>query len=420
MLECVAGYGGFGSRGVIRIGRLAVQGDGHFGLLQAFACDRVHECRVDVVRVAPQGRHREPQGRLVSAGGRSLFRQCRQLGGLVPDRRSGEVEPLAAEEWQEHAVGGKGIAEQLAEVGVFLAGVDGRDLDDGRPGGGVLGRAHHGEVEPAIFEHSSDEQDGIAVGTERGQPSGQAAVVRRRRLGREHDVFGPEYGSDGEGPEPRAGVACRSGLVGNEQHAAGGVGEGGEAGPVHLVADADTRHGDALRAELFLECEEIGRVDAVEARPVTDVDDGPACRRPREQVGSRIEHGDDVGRSERCARRERLDGIPRRRAACSREAFAERRAIDIDRGDPKPVARTGFFQDATERFRSAIALRADLTRRGVDEHHHVDGAGRLPRRCRAETDGDDRWGEIAARKTLREGDGHRLLGTNAGERHGGA
>ena len=278
LLECVA----VGNGSVVRIGRLAVQRDGHFGLLQAFACDRVHECRVDVVRVAPEGRHSEPEGRLVGPGGRSLFRQRRQLGGLVPDRRPGEVEPLAAEEWQEHAVGGKRIAEQLAEVGVFLAGVDGRDLDDGRPGGGVLGRAGHGEVEPAVFEQSADEQDGIAVGTERGQPSGQAAVVRRRRLGREHDVFGPEHGSDGEGPEPCAGVACRSGLVGDEQHPAGGVGEGGEAGPVDLVADADTRHGDALCAELFLECEEIGRVDAVEPRPVTDVDDGPACRRPCE------------------------------------------------------------------------------------------------------------------------------------------
>ena len=270
------------SRGGFVVIRLAVQADGRLGLLQALECDRVHERRIDVVWVAPEGRHSEPEGRLVGPGGRSLFRQRRQLGGLVPDRRPGEIEPLAAEEWQEHAVGRKRIAEELAEVSVFLAGVDGRDLDDGRPGGVALGRALHGEIEPAICEQSADEQDGIAVGAERRQPSGQAAIVRSRRLRREHDVFGPEHGSDGEGPEPCAGVACRSGLVGDEQHAAGGVREGGEAGPVHLFSDADARHGDPFRAELFLECEEIGSIDAVEARPVADVDDGPARRRPCE------------------------------------------------------------------------------------------------------------------------------------------
>ena len=91
---------------------------------------------------------------------------------------------------------------------------------------------------------------------------------------RERDVSRPGHGLDRETADPAAG---RSGIVadpGNGQHATRRVGKRRQTCPVHLGTDADARHRHPLIAEQGQEPGKIGRIDAVEAGAVSDVDHG--------------------------------------------------------------------------------------------------------------------------------------------------
>ena len=409
-------------RVVRRGGRVGgILGVASLGLREFLGGHSVHEARLDVVGVAPQRRHGQPQGRRMGAGGLRLPGERGQRRRLGLEGAPRDVEPFAPEQRQERPVVRERVAEQFAEVGVLEAGLGLGDLDHGLPLGVALGRALEHHVEPALLEPAPDQQDRIAVGPKRRQATGQPSVVGRGCPGRQHHVLRPEHGADGQRSQAGAGIPRRRAFLGHQQHPAGGVGHGGQARPVHLPADADARHRDPSRAQLFLDREEVGGVDAVEPRAVAHVDDRPAGRRGLEQVGRGIQNGDDVGRSERRAVGEFLEGRTGRGTGRRREAFVEGRAPDVDGRDPEAIARAGLVEEALDGVDRSGEEVARLARRRVDEQHHVDRAGGFACRRRPQADGHDRRGEITAAETLRERDRGRIVGVGrrGGARQGG-
>ncbi len=102
---------------------------GLFISLESLESDRSHERSIDVVGVAPERSHRQPQGGPMGAGGLCLAGEFGERGRLAADRGASQIQSLAAEERQEDAVAVAGVSRQFDEERILLAGLRRRNLD---------------------------------------------------------------------------------------------------------------------------------------------------------------------------------------------------------------------------------------------------------------------------------------------------
>ena len=378
-----------------------------------------HHPSIDVIGILAERGIGQPHRRTMSPGSLCLPGHLHKGRGLSPNHVPGDVEPLPAERRQVDAVGLASIAVELLDVGILGNRCRGGDRNLGLvlPHGSIARGGHfEHEVEAGALEATLHEEDGIAVGTQRREIARKHAKPGIGGLGGEHDILGPGDRLDGRGGDPRTGIGGGDGGVGNDQHSPGRVGDRRQARPIDRRPDADGRDTDALVLQDRQQIAEFGRVDSRDPRSVTDVDDGARRRRSLEPLGSPLEYGHHVGRSEGRADFKRGERGPAARRPRAGELLGEGHAGDVGGGHEEPVVVTGLVEEGGDHPRGVGAVLPRLICRRVDEDDHIGRCRGVGQRRGAQADRRDRQRRFVTLEGLDERHRDAVIGSRS-QRH---